>query len=242
MAFGPHLFIEELETNFGIYDPVSEAKSRTRRTSHAWSHQAMKYFIKFQQLAEHVQWARQHAADSLQWTRQCYQRHMFPMRSQTPFSAPNLSKLSMLILGTTRWSYPLNCASRTQKQDQTESDSLQVHTKIWQRFFTSSRRTTTRAYQGKAPLEQKTDHSWPPQKLRKDGKITPQERQCILTTSFCLFWWAPLDTCPEDGPKSTLASSRLSIKDWSRRSLRPPTRTRKKTEQSSRLHTTWGLH
>jgi len=50
------LFIEELETNFGTYDPVSKAEAELEALRMHDSHQAMKYFIKFQQLASRVQW------------------------------------------------------------------------------------------------------------------------------------------------------------------------------------------
>jgi len=50
------LFIKELETNFRTYDPVSEAEAKLEGLHMHKSHQAMKYFIKFQQLAAHVEW------------------------------------------------------------------------------------------------------------------------------------------------------------------------------------------
>src|SRR5882724_11806496 len=51
-----NLFIEELETNFRTYDPVSEAEAELKGLRMHESHQAMKYLIKFQQLAACVQW------------------------------------------------------------------------------------------------------------------------------------------------------------------------------------------
>jgi len=59
------LFIEELETNFGTYNPVSEAEAELEALRMHDSHQATKYFIKFQQLASRVQWGEQHSADRL---------------------------------------------------------------------------------------------------------------------------------------------------------------------------------
>src|SRR5882672_5747801 len=50
------LFIEELETNFGTYDPVGKAEAELEALRMHDSHQATKYFIKFQQLASCVQW------------------------------------------------------------------------------------------------------------------------------------------------------------------------------------------
>ena len=51
-----NLFIEELETNFRTYDPVGEAEAKLKGLHMHGSHQATKYFIKFQQLATCVQW------------------------------------------------------------------------------------------------------------------------------------------------------------------------------------------
>src|SRR5882724_7041023 len=50
------LFIEELEANFGTYDPIGEAEAELEGLRMHDSHQATKYFIKFQQLASHIQW------------------------------------------------------------------------------------------------------------------------------------------------------------------------------------------
>src|SRR5467141_2324075 len=51
-----HLFSEELTSNFGTYDPVSEAEEELEGLRMHDSHQATKYFIKFQQLASRVEW------------------------------------------------------------------------------------------------------------------------------------------------------------------------------------------
>jgi len=45
------LFVEELEANFGTYNPVGEAEAELEGHRMHDSHQATKYFIKFQQLA-----------------------------------------------------------------------------------------------------------------------------------------------------------------------------------------------
>src|SRR6266481_9268034 len=50
------LFLEELEASFGSYDPVSEAEAELEGLCIQENHQAMKYFIKFMQLATHIQW------------------------------------------------------------------------------------------------------------------------------------------------------------------------------------------
>src|SRR5882724_1591487 len=50
------LFVEELKANFRTYDPVGEAEAELKGLCMHKSHQAMKYFIKFQQLATCIQW------------------------------------------------------------------------------------------------------------------------------------------------------------------------------------------
>jgi len=50
------LFIEELKANFGTYAPVGKAEAKLEALRMHDSHQATKYFIKFQQLASCVQW------------------------------------------------------------------------------------------------------------------------------------------------------------------------------------------
>ena len=51
-----HLFIEEIETNFRTYNPISKAEAELKGLCMQENHQATKYFIKFQQLATFVQW------------------------------------------------------------------------------------------------------------------------------------------------------------------------------------------
>jgi len=50
------LFIDELEANFGTYNPVSETEAVLEGCFMHKTHQAMKYFIKFQQLATCIEW------------------------------------------------------------------------------------------------------------------------------------------------------------------------------------------
>jgi len=49
------LFIEELKANFGSYNPVGEVEAELEGLHMQENHQAMKYFIKFMQLATRVQ-------------------------------------------------------------------------------------------------------------------------------------------------------------------------------------------
>ena len=49
------LFIQELKANFGTYDPIGEAEAELEALCMQVNHQATKYFIRFTQLAAHVQ-------------------------------------------------------------------------------------------------------------------------------------------------------------------------------------------
>ena len=50
------LFVKELKANFRTYNPVSKAEAELEGLHMQESHQAMKCFIKFQQLAAHIEW------------------------------------------------------------------------------------------------------------------------------------------------------------------------------------------
>jgi len=50
------LFVEGLEANFGSLNPVSEAEAELEGLHMQENHKAMKYFMKFMQLAACVQW------------------------------------------------------------------------------------------------------------------------------------------------------------------------------------------
>ena len=52
------LFIMELEANFRAYNWVGEAEAELEGLHMQENHQATKYFIKFMQLATHVQWGQ----------------------------------------------------------------------------------------------------------------------------------------------------------------------------------------
>ena len=46
-----NLFIKELKTNFGTHNLIGEAEAKLKGLHMQENHQAMQYFIKFQQLA-----------------------------------------------------------------------------------------------------------------------------------------------------------------------------------------------
>ena len=74
----------------------------------------------------------------------------------------------------------------------------------------------------------------------EDRKLTPQECQCHLDNKFCLFC-GTTGHVTKDCPKSSLASTKAQHPSLIRTRLCLPAWTWKKTEQSLRLHMTWGL-
>jgi len=80
------LFIEELETNFRTYNFISEAEAKLKGLSMQENHQAMKYFIKLQQLAACIQWGKAALCrQAYNGLTKCIKDDMSTMRSQTPF-------------------------------------------------------------------------------------------------------------------------------------------------------------
>ena len=50
-----NVFVTELEANFRTYDPIGKAEAELEGLHMQENHQATKYFIKFMQLATHIQ-------------------------------------------------------------------------------------------------------------------------------------------------------------------------------------------
>jgi len=102
------LFIQELKTNFGTYNPIGKAEAELKGLHMQENHQAIKYFINFQQLAACVQWGKAALC------RQAYnglakhiKDNMVHHNNQTPFLASgNLFKLSMHDTGNDVEKYP----------------------------------------------------------------------------------------------------------------------------------------
>jgi len=109
---------------------VSEAEAELKGLCMHESHQATKYFIKFQQLATRIQWGEAASADRLTMDSPNISKMTWStMISQTPFPASgNLSKLSMhKLLGKKQWSILQNSHCwKPPEQDQTE--------KVWGTF------------------------------------------------------------------------------------------------------------
>ena len=101
-----NLFVAELEANFGTYDPIGEAEAELKGLHMQENHQAMKYFIKFMQLAACVQWGQ--ASDKrIMASRNESRMTWFIMISPLRFPTSKSSfKLSIPIIGSARRKSP----------------------------------------------------------------------------------------------------------------------------------------
>jgi len=175
-----NLFIEELETNFRTYSPVGEAEAELKGLCMHESHQAMKYFIKFQQLAAHVQWGEAALCrQAYNGLAKCIKDDM--VHHEKPNTLSGLRKL-IQVIDAQYWDdavkYPQTRASGTsgnkteQKSDSSKSDnksgkgSSQSKQKNNHSGSTQSKGSTSEQKKSTTP-----DLS---SKLRKDGKLTPR--------------------------------------------------------------------
>ena len=201
MAFGSYLLIEELETNFGTYDPVSEAEAELEALRMHDSHQATKYFIKFQQIASHVQWGE--AA----LRRQAYNGLAKRIKDDmVHHDKPNtLSGLRKLIqaIDAQYWerrsevSRETRASGSSRNKSKHKTDSNKSDNKFSKGSSHSKpKNTNSGSTQNKgSTTERKPTTPDLSLKLGKDGKLTPQERQRRLNNKLCLFV-ALLDTSP----------------------------------------------
>src|SRR5882724_3430771 len=109
MAFGFQSFLEELEANFRTYDPVSEAETKLEGLCMHESHQATKYFIKFQQLAAGIEWGDAASIDRLTMDSPNISKTIWSTTTSQPPSqdSENLSKLSMHDTGNEKENSPM---------------------------------------------------------------------------------------------------------------------------------------
>src|SRR5882724_2382111 len=209
-----NLFIEELETNFRTYDPVGKAEAKLKGLCMHESHQATMYFIKFQQLAACVQWGE--AALS----RQAYNglaKHIKDnmVHHEKPNTLSGLRKLIQAI-DARYWERrgEVSCETRAsgssgnkteQKSDSSKSDNKSSKGSLQSKQNNKHSGST----QGKGSTSEQKKSTTPDLslKLGKDGKVTPQERQCCLDNKLCLFCGTSRHVA-KDCPKSTLASSK----------------------------------
>src|SRR6266850_2107832 len=205
------LFTDELESNFGTYDPVGEAEAELEGLRMHDSHQATKYFIKFQQLASHVEWGepalRRQAYNGLAKHIKDNMVHHNKLNT--------LAGLRRLVqaIDARYWERKgelshETCASGSSgnksdnKSDSAKSDNKSGKSKSKQKDNNSG------STQGKGsssdPKKSTPDLS---SKLGKDGKLMPQERQHRLDNKLCLFCGTSGHVA-KDCPKSTSASSK----------------------------------
>jgi len=205
------LFTDELASNFGTYDPVGEAEAELEGLRMHDSHQATKYFIKFQQLASRVEWGE--AA----LRRQAYNGLAKRIKDDmVHHNKPNtLAGLRRLVqaIDARYWERKGELSRETRasgssgnksdnKPDSAKSDNKSGKSKSKQKDNNSG------STQGKGsssdPKKSTPDLS---SKLGKDGKLTPQERQRRLDNKLCLFCGTSGHVA-KDCPKSTSASSK----------------------------------
>ena len=173
------LFIQELEDNFGSYDPVSEAEAELEGLGMQENHQAMKYFIKFMQLTTRVHWgeaALQHQAYN--GLAKHIKNNM--VHHDKPTSLSGLQKLSQAI-DACYWERHVEVSheiaisgtsgnkseSKSEKSDpKSNKGSSQSKQKNMSSGSSQSKRSSTEAKKMNPDLSSK---------LGKDGKLMPQE-------------------------------------------------------------------
>src|SRR5882724_4337090 len=208
-----NLFIEELETNFRTYDPVGEAEAELEGLGIHESHQSMKYFIKFQQLATCVQWGE--AALHRQAYNGLAKRIKDDMVHHDKLNM--LSGLRKLVqaIDARYWeqrgevSQETRASGSSGNKSKHKTDSNKSDNKFGKGSSHSKpKNTSSGSTQNKgSTTERKPTTLNLSSKLGKDGKLMPQERQRHLDNKLCLFCGASGHVAKEC-PKSTLASSK----------------------------------
>src|SRR6266481_1848296 len=184
------LFLQELEASFGSYDPVGEAEAELEGLRMQENHQAMKYFIKFMQLAARVQWGE--AA----LLRQAYNGLAKRIKNDMvhhdkPTTLPGLWKTTQAI-DTRYWEHraEVSCETNTvttstHKSEKSDSSKMDAKSKGSSH---SRKRNLPGLSQSKGSMSE--PRKFIPDltsKLRKDGKLMPQERQRRMDKNLCLF-------------------------------------------------------
>jgi len=118
------LFIEELEANFGTYDPVEKQKPNWR-TLHAWKPSGYKILYQVPAATTCIQWGMQHSMVRLTMDCKMHQNDMVHHDKLTPLQdSENSFKLLMLILGTKRRTLPWNLSFKSSgNKSEPKSDS-----------------------------------------------------------------------------------------------------------------------
>ena len=173
------LLFQELEDNFGSYDPVGKAEAELEGLHMPENHQAMGYFIKFMQLTTQVHWGEATLqCQAYNGLVKCIKNDMVHHDKLTSLSS--LQKLSQVIdtrywecrteisgKTTTSGTSRNKSESKSEKMDhKSNKGSLQFKQKNMTSGSVQSKGSTMEAK--KMPLDLSS-------KLGKDGKLTPQE-------------------------------------------------------------------
>src|SRR5882724_4852547 len=208
------LFLEELEANFGTYDPVSKAEAELEGLCMHDSHQAMKYFIKFQQLATRVQWgdAALHC-QAYNGLTKCIKDNM--VHHDKPNTLAGLRKLIQAI-NARYWERKGELSHETRasgNKSKHKSDSNKSDNKSGKGSSNSKQKNNNSgSTQGKGSSSKQKKSTTPnlSSKLGKDGKLTPQEHQCRLDNKLCLFC-GTTGHVSKDCPKSSSVSAKAQV-------------------------------
>src|SRR5882724_8967369 len=212
-----NLFVEELEANFRTYNPVREAEAKLEGLCMHKSHQAMKYFIKFQQLAAQVQWG------DAALHRQAYNgltKHIKDnmVHHKKPTTLAGLQKLVQAI-DARYWerkgelSHKTRASGSSGNKSEHKSDSNKSNNKSGKGSSNSKQKNNNSgSTQGKGSSSEQKKSTTPDlsSKLGKDGMLTPQEHQHHLDNKLCLFC-GTAGHVAKDCPKSSLASAKAQV-------------------------------
>jgi Ty3 transposon capsid-like protein len=196
-------FISELQTNFGPFNPEADAENELDRLQMKDNQKIAKYIVSFQQLAPKVQWgqaalrrqfyigllsrikdeiARVSKPDTLIKLCELSQgidTHYWERHSEISHENTSTSKVEKSLEKTNK----LN-----NKSDKKSDNSCQKKTPGNSGSSSSGNMTNMTNNSGSSNNSTNKKSSLDlPEKLGKDGKLTPQEHQCCMDGNLCLF-------------------------------------------------------
>src|SRR6266481_5096869 len=174
------LFLEELEASFGSYDPVGEAEAELEGLRMQENHQATKYFIKFMQLAAHIQWGE---AALLCQAYNGLAKHIKNdmVHHDKPTTLLGLQKVTQAI-DMRYWEHCTEVSRETTTATTSghrseKSDSSKTDTKSKGSLQSRQKNPPGSSQSKGSSSELRKFIPDLTSKLRKDGTLTPQERQ-----------------------------------------------------------------
>ena len=187
------LFRTELESNFGPFDLVREAEAEIETLVMAEGSCSATYFVEFNRLASHIQWG-DHAL-----LRQAYKGLARRIKNEMvhhdrPVTLWDLRKLVQAI-DNRYWEWKAEVTREANPMSRVDA-----------RNDLKTGKTPKAASKGKAPEKPKPNPNLTG-KLGKDGKLTPQEHQCCMDNSLCLFC-RKMGHIAKECPKSTAITAR----------------------------------